>query len=100
MHLPALLLLAGALASDPTPLPSSADLLAPPRVASSASGRVFVASAVASGIEVVSSKDPSCKEFSAPVLALQRDDIMAGGRRGPRIAASAGEGPRTLLVVA
>jgi hypothetical protein len=99
MHCLALtLLLAGA--PDPTPLPSSADLLAPPRVASSTGGRVFVASAVAGGIEVVASKDAACKEFSAPVLALKRDDIMAGGRRGPRIGASAGEGPRTLLVVA
>src|SRR6185436_19713380 len=90
------LLLTGA--ADPVPLPSSADLLAPPRIALHKDGRVLVASAVAAGIEVVASKDAACSGFGAPVLALKSDAIMAGGRRGPRIAVSKGEGPRTLLV--
>lgn len=69
-------------------IPSRTALVAPPRVAVGPDERVYVALPHADGIDVVAGKADAkgAVVFGQPVRAVQRDDLMAGGRRGARIA--------------
>lgn len=84
---------AGGAAEDEPPsrvreVPGSADLVAPPRVCAAPDARVLVALPVAEGIDVAAARGAE-SPFGEPVRAVTRRDLMAGARRGPRIAASA-----------
>ena len=69
-------------------VPSRTALAAPPRVAVGPDERVHVALPHADGIDVVVGKADAkgVVTFGQPVRAVVRDDLMAGGRRGVRIA--------------
>jgi hypothetical protein len=69
-------------------VPSRTALAAPPRVAVGPDDRVYVALPHADGIDVVVGKADAkgAVAFGQPVRAVARDDLMAGGRRGARIA--------------
>jgi hypothetical protein len=71
-----------------TDVPARTALVAPPRVAVGPDERVYVALSHADGIDVVTGT-PDAKgtvAFGKPVRAVVRDDLIAGGRRGVRIA--------------
>jgi len=100
MRLAAPLLLSAVLAlpgaasgkDDPAPpvseVPSRTALVAPPRVAVGPEERVYVALTHADGIDVVvgTADARGSVAFGQPVRAVTRKDLMAGGRRGARIA--------------
>jgi hypothetical protein len=69
-------------------VPARTALAAPPRVAVGPDERVYVALPHADGIDVVVGKADAqgLVTFGQPVRAVVRDDLMAGGRRGARIA--------------
>ncbi len=69
-------------------VPARTALAAPPRVAVGPDERVYVALPHADGIDVVVGKADAGGQvtFGQPVRAASRDDLMAGGRRGARIA--------------
>jgi hypothetical protein len=62
---------------------SDGSLVAPPRVAVGTDGRILVALPVADGIDVARQGVEG-----RPVHAVRRADLIVGGRRGPRIAAT------------
>src|SRR5687768_2540465 len=86
----------GAAKDDPKPeicdVPSDIDLIAPPRVTTGRGGHVgglFVAFATEAGIDVALSSPGRMPALRfARHRAARTQDIMAGGRRGPRIAVS------------
>ena len=87
-----LALTASSAATDASPpavvdVPSAEALVAPPRVAAGADGRLLVALPVAGGVDVVVAQADATK-FGDPVHAVRRGDLLVGGRRGPRIAAA------------
>jgi hypothetical protein len=69
-------------------VPSRTALTAPPRVAVGPDARVYVALTHADGIDVVvgTADADGHVSFGKPVRAARTDDLMAGGRRGARIA--------------
>lgn len=69
-------------------VPSRAVLVAPPRVAVGPDDRVWVALPHADGIDLVvgTADAKGLVTFGQPVRAVLRDDLIAGGRRGARIA--------------
>lgn len=69
-------------------VPSRAELTAPPRVAVGPDERIYVALTHADGIDLVAGKADAGGQvaFGKPVRAVLRDDLIAGGRRGARIA--------------
>jgi len=66
-------------------VPSAAPLVAPPRVAAGADGRLLVALPLADGVDVVTAA-AGAASVGDPVHAIRRADLICGGRRGPRIA--------------
>jgi hypothetical protein len=85
-----LLLAAPGLATDApqvVDVPSAEPLSAPPRVTVTDDGRVLVVLPTAGAIDVVSAPADTLK-FGDAVRAVTRDDLILGGRRGPRIAAA------------
>jgi hypothetical protein len=82
---------AGAAADDaakPIEVPTAgADLAAPPRVAPLPDGRALVALAFADRIDVVALRTGDLAFEPAAVVA-RRADLLLGGRRGPRVAAT------------
>src|SRR5262245_6040039 len=69
-------------------VPARTALVAPPRVAVGPDERVYVALPHADGIDVVVGKsdDKGSIAFGKPVRVAAREDLIAGGRRGARIA--------------
>jgi hypothetical protein len=65
-------------------VPGAVDLTGAPRAAALDDARIVVASPVAGGVDVV------VLPAGTPVAAVRRDDLMVGGRRGPRIAVAGG----------
>jgi len=66
-------------------VPSAEPLVAPPRVAAGADGRLLVALPLAGGVDVAAAS-AGAASFGDPVHAVRRADLICGGRRGPRIA--------------
>jgi len=74
-------------ADGPIDVPSAADLAAPPRVAVLSDGRALVALGTADGIDVAALL-AGARTFQPAATVARRTDLVLGGRRGPRIAAT------------